>query len=77
LGVFKNEKHGERLFTTLRKQYVDFLKFIDEFRNQDWCFETQTYGGQEVNCKMAIPYYEALLDKCNEIANQYEMSDDE
>lgn len=64
MGIYKTPENIKTLFTELKSAYIDFLKFVDEFRVHQWCFRYHVYGTQETHCTTALPYYEKLLEYC-------------
>lgn len=72
MGVYKVTEHIKTLFTELKSEYIDFLKFVDEFRIHQWCFTYHVYGTQQTHCTTALPYYEKLLEHCKKVYEQEE-----
>lgn len=64
MGVYRDKENYKTLFTTLKEPYINFLKFIAEFRLHQWCFAYQVYGSQETHCTSALPYYEKMVEFC-------------
>ena len=75
--VYEDKEKCKDLFSNLVDKYIDFLKFIAEFKAQQWCFNFHVYGSQVTHCKEAMAYYQAVLDKCKEIEMEHEYDDEE
>lgn len=64
MGVYRDKENYKTLFTTLKEKYIEFLKFIIEFKLHQWCFKYHVYGTQETHCTTALPYYEKMVEFC-------------
>lgn len=64
MGVYRDTENYKTLFTTLKEEYIEFLKFIIEFKLHQWCFVYHVYGTQETHCTTALPYYEKMVEFC-------------
>ena len=64
MGVYRDKENYKTLFTTLKEEYIVFLKFIIEFKLHQWCFVYHVYGTQETHCTTALPYYEKMVEFC-------------
>lgn len=64
MGVYRDKENYKTLFTILKERYIEFLKFIAEFRTHQWCFTYHVYGTQETHCTTALPYYEKMVEFC-------------
>lgn len=62
--MYRDKENYKTLFTILKEKYIEFLKFIAEFRTHQWCFTYHVYGTQETHCTTALPYYEKMVDFC-------------
>ena len=68
--IYRSVESMKILFDTLRYDYFDFLKFIDKFRRNHWCFRYHVYGSQGTHCTSTVPYYDKLMQHCMEIARK-------
>ena len=57
MGVYRDKENYKTLFTILKEKYIEFLKFIAEFRTHQWCFIIM-FMVQKHTCTTALPYYE-------------------
>lgn len=74
--VYSDVDSCKTLFTELENEYIDYLKFIANFKNNQWCFRFHVYGTQGCYAKEALPYFQAIVNKCKEIINNTEDEDD-
>jgi hypothetical protein len=76
MGVYRDTENYKTLFTTLKEEYIEFLKFIIEFKSHQWCFAYHVYGSQETHCTTALPYYEKMVEFCKSVAENIENDED-